>query len=163
MAGKKVSHVTMRVRIGENELEVSGPSDYVEKKIEEFVKLNKEKPFVSKVHSGTTVTGISQKTQESMKKMSAAQFFNKFTPQTSVDRVLSAGYYLEKFQNNESFTANDIRETIRNAKRNPPTNTNDAINSNIKKGLIMSAGDKEGIRAFVLTSDGEVAINELIV
>jgi len=157
MAEKKVRNVTMRVRIGDNELEVSGPTGFVEKKIAEFVELNKEKPLVRKVASG-----VSQKTPESMKKMSPSQFFKKTVPQTSVDRVLAAGYYLEKFQNNESFTANDVRETIRSAKRNPPTNTNDAINSNIKKGLIMSAGDKEGIRAFVLTSDGEDTINELL-
>jgi len=42
MAKKKNDNVTMRVRIGETELEVSGPSNFVEKKITEFIKLNKQ-------------------------------------------------------------------------------------------------------------------------
>jgi len=37
MAKKQPPNVTMRVRIGETEFEVTGPTDYVEKKIEEFL------------------------------------------------------------------------------------------------------------------------------
>ena len=33
----KVFSVTMRVRVGEKEIEITGPSDYVEKKIAEFL------------------------------------------------------------------------------------------------------------------------------
>jgi len=81
---------------------------------------------------------------------------------TDVDRTLAAGYFLEKHKGYENFTASEVSGTIRvDAKRTPPRNPHDMINSNIRKGLIMSAGDKDGKRAFVLTSDGEDAINEM--
>jgi hypothetical protein len=158
MARGKIVTVTMRVRIGESELEVSGPEDFVMKQIDAFKK-EREK-IVAPIAS-------SQKTEKvagiflTDKKLSVNQFFRKIGTKTDVDRTLAAGYYLEKFDKYESFTAGEIRGTIRNAKINPPNNTNDSINSNIKKGLIMTAGDKDGKRAFVLTTDGEDVINEM--
>ena len=40
--GKKSKNVTMRIRVGESELEVTGPSSFVEKKIAEFQDFCKE-------------------------------------------------------------------------------------------------------------------------
>jgi len=97
----------------------------------------------------------------STKKISVSQFFRKLGTRTDVDRTLAAGYYLEKHENCESFTAAETKEIIRSSKRTPPKNPNDLINANIRKGLIMAAGDKDGKRAFVLTTDGEDAINEM--
>ena len=62
---------------------------------------------------------------------------------------------MEKIKSQENFTAQEVRDVLGQAKRPPPKNTNDAINGNIKKGLIMSAGDRDNKMAFVLTSDGE--------
>ena len=157
----KDSKVSMRVRIGENELEVSGPRDFVEKKIKEFLKDQKEYTKVSRPLSKDRQK--SQTEPVPKKRLSTSQIFRKISPRTDVNRTLVAGYYLEKFEDHESFTAAEIRETIRKARINPPNNTNECINANIRKGLIMSAGDKEGINAFVLTSDGEDIINELLV
>ncbi len=163
MAKKKNDNVTMRVRIGETELEVSGPSNFVEKKITEFIKLNKQKSLATTAPSQTTVRQTGEKLTESTKKMSAAQFFKKVNPRTGVDRVLAAGYYLEIFLGMENFTSAEIRDTIhKEAKTQPPKNPNDLINSNIKKGYMMSAGDKDGKMAFVLTSDGEDTIKVLL-
>ena len=62
----------------------------------------------------------------------------------------------------ESITASEVRDVIREAKVPPPENVNDAINQNIRKGFMMSAGNKDSRIAFVLTSDGEEAASELI-
>jgi hypothetical protein len=94
--------------------------------------------------------------------MSVAQFFKKISPKTDIDRVLAAGFFLEKFKNQDGFTASEISDTVRGAKIPPPSNTNDSINKNIKKGYMMPSGDKEGKMAFVLTSDGEETIVELL-
>ena len=161
MAEEKPGNVTMRVRIGESEIEVTGPSDFVEKKIAEFLK---------KQASGFTITGSGKvsipKTTEASKvlspKMSIAQFFKKTSARSDIDRVLAAGYFLEKFKNQDNFTASEISDTIREAKIPPPRNTHDVINKNIKKGFIMPYGDKDGKMAFVLTSDGEETITELL-
>jgi hypothetical protein len=163
MAKKKTANVTMRVRIGESEIEVTGPSDFVEKKIAEFVEKQKQGPVSS---SGSLTKGIISSAAEAAQKlpkgMSAAQFFKKVSPKTDLDRVLAAGYFLEKFKNQDSFTSSEVKDTIRGAKTPPPPNTSDSISKNIKKGYIMPSGDKDGKMAFVLTSDGEETITELL-
>lgn len=160
MAKKQPQNVTIRVRIGESELEVTGPSDFVEKKIEEFLVKQKET-----LKSGSSERASQQSSEPSKKVkvgkgLSPAQFFKKINPRTDVDRMLAAGYYLEISKNYENFTALEAKQIIKEAKRIPPKNANDAINQNIKKGLVMSAGDKDGKMAFVLTSDGEEFLDE---
>lgn len=160
MPEKKTANVTMRVRIGENELEVSGPPDFVKKEIADF--REEQKKIVPISSSGITAGQARSSIQATTKKISVSQFFRKLSTRTDVDRALAAGCYLEKYEKCESFTAGEVREVIRTAKINPPKNTNDSINANIKKGLIMAAGDKDAKRAFVLTSDGEDTINEML-
>jgi len=158
MAKKEQANVTMRVRIGDSELEVTGPIDFVEKKIAEFREHQKTTPL-----AGSTITPPllpTQTSHKSTKGMSAAQFFKKISPKSDADRVLAAGYFLEKYKNEESFTAAELSHIIqKEAKTPPPKNSNDVVNGNIRKGYMMAAGDdKDGKKAFVLTTDGEEAI-----
>lgn len=162
MAKNQKPNVTMRVRIGDSEVEVTGPSDFVEQKIEQFLQTKSKLtsgPVSQPVPSGQKHAAQPPTTK---KRMAVAQFFKKAGPKTDVARALTAGYYLEKFENAESFTSTEIAQTIRNAKISPPSNPSDAVNKNIRKGLIMTAGDKDGKMAFVLTSDGEDAIDEML-
>jgi hypothetical protein len=96
------------------------------------------------------------------KSMSVAQFFKRANPASEVSRVLAAGYFLEKNRNQENFTAAEIRDLIQEARRPAPKNVSDAINQNIKKGVMMAAGDRDNKMAFVLTSDGEDVINQML-
>jgi hypothetical protein len=164
MAKKKTENVTMRIRIGQSELEVTGSSNFVEKKIAEFIELNKQNSVAMSALEQVSISRADEKSiQPSGKPMSAAQFFKKVKPHTDLDRALAAGYYLEVFKKMENFTSIEVREIIKKeAKIQPPKNTSDAINKNITKGYMMSAGDKDGKMAFVLTSDGEEAIKTLI-
>jgi hypothetical protein len=164
MAKQKVTNVTMRIRIGQSELEITGPSDFVEKKIADFIEQNEKKTIsIPTSEKPITHSGSEGLSPPSGKLISAAQFFRKIKPQTDLDRTLVAGYYLEIFQKMENFTSVEIKDLIRKeAKVQPPKNTSDAINKNITKGYMMSAGDKEGKMAFVLTSDGEDAIKTLL-
>lgn len=162
MSEKKPTNVTKRVRMGESEIEVTGPSDYVDKSVAEFLDRQKQISAPSGVGSPKSTTLPTTHMSASTKVMSVAQFFRKVSPKSDVDRVLAAGYFLEKFNNQDNFTASEVSETIRSAKIPPPNNTNDSINQNIKKGHMMPSGDKEGKKAFVLTSDGEEAITELL-
>ena len=161
MPEKSKPNVTMRIRIGDNELEVSGPSDFVDKRIAEFVQQQKQP--VQPAQAGTAGNHASSEgIAPPGKKMALAQFFRKLGLRTDVDRVLAAGYYLETSGGAESFTAAEVSHAIRKAKNPLPRNPNDSINQNIKKGLMMSAGDKEGKMAFVLTTDGEDRIANLL-
>jgi hypothetical protein len=163
MPKEKIGNVTMRVRIGESEIEVTGPSNFVEKKIAEFLEKQRQ-PSV--FPSAGSTEGIIPPTTEAVhtfpKGLSAAQFFKKVSAKTDLDRVLAAGYFLEKFKNQDSFTSSEVKDIIRGAKTPPPRNTSDSISKNIKKGYIMPSGDKEGKMAFVLTSDGEETIAQLL-
>jgi hypothetical protein len=161
MSKMKSETVTMRVRIGDRELEVTGPSDFVDKKIAEFLDHSKKIPSGSGLSSHTTASSTS--VGSGTKLTSAAQFFKKISPKSDVDRALAAAYYLEVIKKVESFTTTEIRDTIRKeAKTNPPKNPSDVVNQNIKKGLMMTAGNKEGKMAYVLTTDGVEAIETLL-
>ena len=160
MAKEVTTAVTMRVRVGESELEVTGPIDFVERKIAEFVEQQKSLSIIPM--AGTVQKTLTSDDRKKQKQMSVGQFFKKVSPKSEVARVLAAGFYIESFRNEESFTAAEISRIIREAKIQPPKNANDSVNQNIKKGHIMAAGDKEGKMAFVLTSDGEEAIDELL-
>ena len=162
MAEKKANNVTMRVRIGESELEVTGPMAFVEKKISEFVELSKATPLARQSDTKGLPHSDVEAVTATVKPTSPAQLFRKFSARTDVDRTLLAGYYLEVHKKYENFTAAEAKEIIRVAKINPPKNTNDSVNANVKKGLMMSAGDKDGKRAFILTSDGEDTVKEML-
>ena len=159
MAGEKTSVVTIRVRVGDSEIEVTGPKNYVEKKIEEF--LNKPPTNIGGTTASASIPHASAPELKG-KLLSAAQFFKKCNPKTDNDRVLTAGFYLEQVKNLPNFTAAEVRDQIREAKRQAPRNVNDAVNQNIKKGFLMSAGDRDNKIAFVLTSDGEEQVKEML-
>ena len=162
MAKKQPKSVTMRVRVGDNELEVTGPTAFVEKKISDFLENQKDLPVRGVVGASPREAKVPSGRVSSAKKLSVAQFFKQVAPRTDVDRTLAAGYYLETFQGEENFTAGEVRNAIQKAKIPPPKNPNETIAKNIKKGLMMSAGDKEGKMAFVLTTDGEETIKDLL-
>jgi hypothetical protein len=162
MAKQESSTVTMRIRVGENELEVTGPSDFVKKQIDHFIELNKTAQLLPQNKPKTSASLSVEKARTEQKTISLPQFFRKTGVRTDVDRTLVAGYYLETYKSSENFTASEVTKTIRDAKINPPRNTNECINANIRKGLMMSAGDREGIRAALLTSDGEDKVQEML-
>lgn len=156
MAKQKDFAVTMRVRVGEKEIEISGPSDYVEKKIAEFLA---QSPSGGPLQAGGRTPKIEQ---QAAKPKSPAQFFKAANPKTDIDRALVAAYFLEKYRNAQNATAAEIRELIKEAKWPPPINPSDAMNKNIRKGLLMTAGDRDNKIAFVVTSDGEAAVEEML-
>ena len=162
MTNQKKDIVTMRIRIGGSELEVTGPQDFVEEKIAEFVESIKTISSAPSDSQVKTSVPTSSAVGSTAKPMAINQFMKKLGKVTEIGRVLAAGYYLEKFKECDNFTAADIREAIKESRNPPPKNTSDAINKNIKKGFMMAAGNKDKKMAFVLTTDGEQHIVDLI-
>lgn len=149
--------VTMRIKIGDKEFEITAPANLAEKKINEFIE-NQQK-----IESKPDDSPQGPKRSElHLKSESEAQFFKKIPSKTANDRVVSSAYYLEKIKKLDKYTSTEIKETISKARIVPPKNTTEALNQNIKKGYMMSAGDKEGRSAFVLTNDGEEYIQSLL-
>jgi len=157
MAKQKTFSITMRVRVGDKEIEITGPNDYVERKVTEF--LNQAPSATSTSHAVPKTKGLGTPLP---KGTSPAQFFKTANPKTDNDRVLVATYFLEKYRNAQNATAAEIRGLISEARRTPPTNTNDAVNQNIRKGFLMTAGDRENKMTVVLTSDGESEVEEMV-
>src|SRR5438477_9570542 len=102
MATKKDAVVTMRVKIGEAELEVTGPTGFVEEKIEKFVATHHSSAAASPAKSMAS-TGTQPPGHTSKKQGSLAQLFKKLSVKSDVERALIAGYFLENSQGAESF------------------------------------------------------------
>jgi hypothetical protein len=154
----------MRVRVGDRELEVSGPQDFAKKEIDQFLKAAGAGGGAG---AGVPSTGGGSRRDEpapqvSGKGLSAAQFFRKAKAQSDIDRVLVAGLFLEVMREVDSFTGREVAEVIREAKSPLPINVNNAINKNIMRGYIMPSGDKDNHRAFVLTTDGKQVVEHLL-
>src|SRR5438045_2888088 len=133
----------MRVKIGDAEFEVSGPAKFAEEKVAEFL-----------TAQGAKQEAAAAPVAQANKSATLAQLLKQASVKSDVERSLVAGYYLETIQGLQSFTASEIKDVIRQAKVTPPSNPSDVIAKNIKKGLMMHAGDKEGRIAYVLTTDG---------
>ncbi len=153
----EIASVTMRVRVGDAEIEVTGPPDFVKTEIRDFLE---RAPSKSASAVGQSV--FTPPADQKLKPKSPAQFFKALNLRTDVDRTLVGAYFLEKHRDMQNFSAAEIRAVIKEAKVPPPRNANDAVNQNIRKGLIMTAGDRENKMVFVLTSDGEAAVEQIV-
>jgi hypothetical protein len=58
-------------------------------------------------------------------------------------------------------TSAEIRDLIREARVPPPINPSESVNQNIRKDFLMTAGERDNRRAFVVTSDGETAVEDM--
>lgn len=69
---------------------------------------------------------------------------------------MAISYYLEKYENIQSFNADNLKTAFLSAKEPIPGNINDKVNLNIKKGHMMDAREKKnGFKAWIITATGE--------
>jgi hypothetical protein len=93
------------------------------------------------------------------KGQSIGELFAEKNPESDLQRVLIAGYFLEKLENQAAFNVDDLSRCFLQAKERLPSNMNDAVNKNISKGLIMEAKEKkDGKKAWMLTRTGEAQV-----
>jgi hypothetical protein len=137
-----MADVTVKLTIGTFGVEVTGPSDYVDKKIEELA----GRFLSSWKSSGATEGRAAEPVREPGKQISPAEFLKKRGAKNQSDRALMLAYYLEKFKNVSNFTSTELQD-IGKAVRDPFGNISDVVAKLTSRGLMMSAGDKEGQRA----------------
>ncbi len=150
--------VTVKLAIGTFSVEVTGDSAYVDKKIDELVL----RFLTSRKSSGgeqTAVTNVQLETGG--KRTSPAEFLKKSGAKNQMDRALLLGYYLEKNEGVELFTSTELAQRGKDSKQ-PFTNPSDVVAKLTARGLMMSAGDKEGQRAYALTASGETYVETLL-
>lgn len=97
------------------------------------------------------------------RKLGISEFFREKGPTSTVNVVLVAGVYHDKFEDGESFSATDLLGLIRKAKKQKPGNINEAINGNIRKGYFEedASGDDKKKRWFVTDSGLDFVDNNL--
>jgi len=104
-----------------------------------------------------------KRTQVEGKKLSVKEFLLTKKPNDDVQRTIVIGYYLEHFESMDRFNARDLADGFRSAKEPPPTNINDKVNLNIRKGHMMEAKEKKDkFKAWVLTNSGEKFVEEVL-
>ena len=144
--------VTVKLTLGAFSIEVSGPIEYVDKKLDEVLARYAPSGRVSALESstGTSVP----KTEVGGEKVSAAEFMKGASAQNQTDRAMLLGYYLEKVEGWTNFTTTELAHWGREVRR-PFGNVSDVVAKLTARGLMMSAGDKDGQRAYALTATGE--------
>ena len=154
-----MANVSLKLSIGNFSVEVSGPTKYAEKKLEDLV----AKYLSGSVRPGASDASPSPSTSlqpaAGKKKRSPSEILKKAANQT--DRALLLGYYVEKVESQSSFTTGELRDLGRQAKYSF-TNISDSVAGLVGRGLMMSAGEKESHRAYTLTATGEEYAESLI-
>jgi hypothetical protein len=99
---------------------------------------------------------IISKPEDIKKGISIREFILDKRPRNDVQKTLSIGYYLEKYENMPFFNVKDLEKGFREAKEMVPSNINDKVNLNIKKMHMMESKEKkEGLKCWNLTNIGE--------
>ncbi len=114
MAEKKVSNITMRLRIGDNELEVSGPSDLVEKKIGEFLKDQKSSLQTTRAVAGES--GLAEVATKSVPpKMTLNEFYRHYVHKIKSRPTIAVYllYYLQKIRKKDIIKTADVLNCFR--------------------------------------------------
>jgi hypothetical protein len=151
--------VTLRLTVGTFSVEVVGPPKYAEAKLEELVGryLSSAKPAVAESRPSSTISAL----EKSGKPLAPAEFLRKLPHKNQSDRAMALAYYREKVQAESNFTTGELGQMGKETKY-PFTNVSDTVAKLASRGLMMSAGDKEGQRAFALTASGEEYIEAML-
>lgn len=151
-----MADVTLKLTLGNFSVEVTGPSEYAEKKLEELV--NKYVGAGRQLPPEERRSPV--KAEKAGKKLTATEFLKQVAHKTQHDRAMALGYYIEKVDAQGSFITNELGQLGKEAKR-PFGNISDIVSKLLSRGLMMSAGDKEGQRAYTLTASGEEYVESM--
>ena len=152
-----MADVTLKLTLGNFSVEVTGPAEYAEKKLEELIGryLSSAKPLP--VDSRPTAIDL----EKEGKKLAANEFLRKVGHKNQPDRAMALAYYMEKVEKQQSFTTTGLGE-LGTSTKYPFGNISDVVSKLVSRGLMMSAGDKEGQRAYALTASGEEYVEAML-
>lgn len=150
-------NVTIKLTIGSFSVEITAPRQYAESKLEELV----GKYLTSSTRSAAPESLPRAALEQKGKKLSPPEFLKKLKGANQTDRAIALGYYLEHMESQSNFSTTELRDLARAAK-NPFTNVSDSVARLVARGLMMSAGEKDGQRAYALTASGEEYIESMI-
>jgi hypothetical protein len=130
----------IKLRRGDFEIEVQGDKEYVESKFRELLDTQ---PFPKTAQPLTTQP--KSLSTDGTKPLSLREFVDQFNTKAHMDFILIIGYYLEKYRGQDSFTVSDIKSAYTEM-REKLTNAGPFITQNVRKGFLMEAPQKEGVK-----------------
>jgi hypothetical protein len=152
-----MADVTIKLSIGSFAVEVTGPSEYAEKKVEDLV----GRYFGPSRATAAEQPSAPNPLEQGGKKLSAAEFLRRVAHKNQTDRGLILGFYLERMTGQSSFTTSELGDLGVQTKQ-PFSNISDIVSRLVSRGLMMTSGTKEGQRAYALTASGEEYVESMI-
>ncbi len=128
----------LRIRLGENEIEVEGSDDFIKKQLEQFYgrlgcvpasKAPLKEQILAKTHSDRVTA----------KAPTPAEFYKQKKKTDGVSQILIFGKYLEQYKNKTEFTRNDINAATTEAKLSKDIHAQYFTNA-VKQGLLRKQG-----------------------
>jgi hypothetical protein len=119
---------------------------------EELFSLEKRVAQLEAAQTGKSI----QPAGRDSKGISVKEFIIGKRPSNDVEKTLAIGYFLEKYTGATSFNVDDLGRHFQLAKEATPTNINDKVNMNIRKGHMAEAKEKkDNKKAWIVTNSGE--------
>lgn len=149
------SNYVLRYKKGDIEIEVQGDKAFVEEKFKELLSLGAE--FTTKFEEAT------EKGESQLDKgLSLAEFVKQKDPKSHGDKILTFGYFLEKYKGYRFFNLDDIDKCYKDARIPKTKNFSPYITQLIREGFIMdSEQKKDNKKAWVLTNKGSQYVENL--
>jgi predicted nucleotidyltransferase component of viral defense system len=147
---------SMRYKKGDLEIEVQGDKDFVEQKFKELLAVG------AKIRRQAESLSDRKKEDVRGRKPSIIEFLrSKGDKFSHTDRIVLFGYYLETFEEYESFNVKNIEQCYRKARIPLPKNFPAYIKMLIKNVYIMEASEKKDSRkSYQLTDTGIKYVEE---
>lgn len=116
---------------------------------------------VSALEKTQVSSQLSPKELRNRKKLGVREFFNNKNPKTDIEKVLVLAVYHDRFTETDFFNLKDILNLIKKAKLRRPSNTSDAINKNVRKGLFEEDDEKgeDGRKRWYVTETGSSLVD----
>lgn len=106
-------------------------------------------------------TGANSQKREG-KPVALPEFKQDFEPSTYADKATVVSRYLEKHEDMEGFTVDDLKDGFRKCKWKTPANMSDVVSKAAgRRGLFMEIGEKDGKKKWMLTETGEEHVEDL--
>ena len=98
---------------------------------------------------------------EEAKAESLKDFVKEVDPESHDEVALAIGYYFENIEKSQGFTASDIRDGYKRAKRQPYSNVSMLLGRMKDKGYVMVSNSDSNKNNYTLTLKGEEKIEEV--
>jgi len=151
----------MKVKLGQNEIELEGDKVWIEEKLSEFKTLLVTHKATPPSHiKSEPVSGPDTSVPLEMTKTLAQFYREKGEPKLHRDKVLIFSYWLKKVEGMSSYNLTDINKCYSDLRITKPKNINDTMNK-IPAKYMEIAPNKDDKKAWVISDEGEKYVESM--